>query len=188
MSHKGKTAAGNHRLPAKLLLLAVAMFGFGFLLVPLYDVFCDITGIGDRTGLPTADSVQTQAPVEDRTVTVEFVANLNEYAPWEFRPAVATMQVHPGKVYDTTFFARNLTDQELVGQAIPSFAPGEASNYFKKTECFCFTTQDFKPHEGRDMGLQFMVDPDLPEYLDRITLSYTFFVKQRLALKASAAQ
>ncbi|HHQ13390.1 MAG TPA: cytochrome c oxidase assembly protein [Chromatiales bacterium] len=179
---------GNRRLLSKLLLLAVAMFGFGFLLVPLYDVFCDITGIGDRTGLPTADAVQSQTPVEDRTVTVEFVANLNEYAPWEFRPAVASMKVHPGKLYNTTFFARNLTNQELIGQAVPSYAPAEVSKYFKKTECFCFTTQDFKPQEGRDMGLQFMVDPDLPEYLDRITLSYTFFVKQQVAHEPGATR
>ena len=179
---------GHRLLSAKLLLLAVAMFGFGFLLVPLYDVFCDIAGIGNRTGVPTADIVEAQSPVMDRTVTVEFVASLNEYAPWEFRPTVATMEVHPGKLYNTSFFARNLTERELTGQAVPSFAPGEASRYFKKTECFCFTAQDFGPGEERDMGLQFMVDPDLPGYLDRITLSYTFFVKQQVALQTGASR
>lgn len=174
--------AGRHTvLTLKLVGMAAAMFGFGFLLVPLYDVFCEITGIGDRTGTPTASVISEVSPVTDRLVTVEFVATLNEYAPWEFHPAVSSMQVHPGELYDTTYFARNLTDRQLVGQAVPSVAPGQASRFFKKTECFCFTTQEFAAGEGRDMGLQFMVDPELPEHIDRVTLSYTFFVNKQVA-------
>jgi cytochrome c oxidase assembly protein subunit 11 len=156
------------------------MFGFGFLLVPLYNVFCEITGIGSRTGTPTAETA-TESPVTDRVVTVEFLATRNQQAPWEFHPAVASMEVIPGKLYDTTYFARNLTDQPLVGQAVPSIAPGQATKYFKKTQCFCFEAQAFAPAEGRDMGLTFMVDPGLPAYIDRVTLSYTFFVNQKVA-------
>ena len=173
----------THRLLAgKLLLMAVAMFGFGFLLVPLYDVFCEAIGIGTRTGTPTA-AVVSERPVEDRVVTVEFVATRNQQAPWEFHPNVSTMEVVPGKFYDTSYFARNLTDRRLVGQAVPSVAPGQANRYFKKTECFCFTAQEFAPQEARDMGLTFMVDPDLPRHIDRVTLSYTFFVNQQVAAR-----
>jgi len=172
----------NRRLVAKLVGLALGMFAFGFLLVPLYDVFCDITGIGGKFDLEPA-AVEVRRSDDDRTITVEFIAALNEYAPWEFRPAIASMEVKPGEMYDTTFFARNLTDRNIVGQAVPSIAPGQAAKYFQKTECFCFTSQEFDPREGRDMPLQFVVDPDLPEYIDRLTLSYTFFTTRQVAVK-----
>jgi len=175
-----KPARENNRLLIKLVGLALGMFAFGFLLVPIYDVFCDITGLGGKFDLEAA-VVETRATVDDRVVTVEFVASLNEYAPWEFHPAVASMEVHPGQMYDTTFFARNLTDRELVGQAVPSIAPGQAVKYFQKTECFCFTSQEFTAQEGRDMPLQFVVDPELPEHIDRLTLSYTFFATNQIA-------
>jgi cytochrome c oxidase assembly protein subunit 11 len=171
----------NRILIAKLAAMAGGMFVFGFLLVPIYDVFCDLTGLGGKTD-STPAIVETQVPHDDRTVIVEFVANVNEYAPWEFRPTVASMEVHPGELYDATYFARNLTDRALTGQAVPSIAPGAAAKHFQKTECFCFTSQDFAAEEGRDMPLQFVVDPDLPEYIDRLTLSYTFFVSPQVAL------
>lgn len=169
----------NRSLVTRLAIMAACMFGFGFLMVPLYSVLCEITGFGGRTNdtvavIPAGMQVDT-----GRTITVEFVAVRNEQAPWEFRPTVSSIQIHPGKLYDTSFFARNLTDHELVGQAIPSVAPGTAAKYFHKTECFCFTSQKFLAREGRDMGVQFMVDPELPEYVDRITLSYTFFVQRQ---------
>ncbi len=170
----------NRRLVTKLIGLALGMFAFGFLLVPLYDVFCDITGIGGKFDLEAA-AVEVRQSDDDRTITVEFVTALNEYAPWEFHPSTASMEVKPGEMYDTTFFARNLTDRNIVGQAVPSIAPGQAVKYFQKTECFCFTSQEFDPREGRDMPLQFVVDPDLPEYIDRLTLSYTFFMTEQVA-------
>lgn len=176
----------NLGLVMRLGVLAVAMFGFGFLMVPLYSLFCEITGIGGRTS-EVADNVAHIRPDLGRVVTVEFVAALNEQAPWEFRPTVASMQVHPGQLYDTAFFARNLTGTALVGQAIPSVAPGTAAKHFRKTECFCFTPQQFAAGEGRDMGVQFMIDPDLPPYVDRVTLSYTFFVQRQVASKAESA-
>jgi len=167
-------------LVGRLSVLAVAMFVFGFLLVPLYDVLCAVTGIGGRPA-DTPAVVTDEQPEADRTVTVEFVATVNDYGPWEFRPAVASMQVHPGQLYDTSFFARNLTQRHIVGQAVPSVAPGTAAKHFRKTECFCFTAQQFEPGEGRDMGVTFMVAPELPAHVDRVTLSYTFFVNQQVA-------
>lgn len=168
-------STANGRLIFRLAVMAVSMFAFGFLLVPLYEVMCKITGIGGRTNAEAATISATQE-VSGRLITVEFIAVLNEQAPWEFRPTVTSMQVHPGKLYNTAFFARNLTDGVLVGSAVPSVAPGQAAKHFIKTECFCFTQQNFTAGEGRDMGVQFMINPALPEFVDRITLSYTFFV------------
>lgn len=168
---------GHRSLTLRLAAMALAMFGFGFLLVPLYDVMCKVIGIGGRPNAEAATVVEGTA-VTDRLVTIEFVAVRNEQAPWEFRPTTSSMQVHPGKLYDTAFFARNLTDGTLVASAVPSIAPAQAAKHFIKTQCFCFTQQDFAGGEGRDMGVQFMVDPALPDYIDRITLSYTFFVNR----------
>lgn len=182
--------SGNGRLVFRLAVMAACMFAFGFLLVPLYEVMCKITGIGGRTNAEAATISATQA-VSERLITVEFVAVLNEQAPWEFRPTVSSIQVHPGQLYDTAFFARNLTDGVLVGSAVPSVAPGQAAKHFIKTECFCFTQQNFTAGEGRDMGVQFMIDPALPDFIDRVTLSYTFFVNRpattKLASSAAAA-
>jgi cytochrome c oxidase assembly protein subunit 11 len=165
----------NLALTLRLVALAVAMFGFGFLLVPLYYLICDITGIGGRTSDAVA-AVPTVADVS-RSVKVEFVATVNEYAPWEFRPEVASLDIRPGELHTVTFKARNLTQHALTGQAIPSVAPNEGAKYLKKTDCFCFRSQDFAPAEARDLTVQFYLDPALPEYVDRLTLSYTMFVK-----------
>jgi cytochrome c oxidase assembly protein subunit 11 len=167
----------NQSLIFRLGVMAVGMFAFGFLLVPLYEVMCKITGIGGRTNAVAATVSATQE-VSERLVTVEFVAVLNEQAPWEFRPTVSSLRIHPGQIYNTAFFARNLTDGVLVGSAVPSVAPGQAARHFIKTQCFCFTQQNFTAGEARDMGVQFMVDPALPEFIDHITLSYTFFVNR----------
>lgn len=163
----------------RLLLLAVAMFGFGFLLVPLYDAFCDITGFGGRTN-------QTPAAVEakedaSREIDLEFVTTVNEYAPWEFSADLPGMTVHPGGMYEATFTATNLTGRHKVAQAVPSVAPQQAARYFKKLECFCFTTQEFTPGESKSMPVRFVIDSDLPEHIDTITLSYTFFDTARLS-------
>lgn len=171
----------NGTLIVKLAGIACGMFAFGFLLVPIYDVLCDLAGIGGKTdGTPAV--VDSFRPDEGRTVTVEFVASVNEYAPWEFRPTLTSMEIHPGELYDATFYARNLTDRSLTGQAVPSVAPGVAAKYFRKTECFCFISQEFAAEEARNMPLRFIVDPDLPEHIDRLTLSYTFFVSPQVAL------
>lgn len=168
----------NAWFAGKLAVMVVAMFGFGYLLVPMYNVFCELTGLNGKTASTAA--VATEAS-SDREVIVEFIASINQQAPWEFRPTVAKMKVQPGKFYDTTFFARNRTDAALTGHAVPSVAPGQAARHFQKTECFCFTEQNFAPGEGRDMPVRFILDPDLPKHIETVTLSYTFFAQQRVA-------
>ena len=163
----------NRSLVGRLLILAVAMFGFGFALVPLYDVFCEITGFGGRTN-PEAVTV-VEAPDISREIRVEFMTTVNSYAPFEFRADADSMTVHPGKMYYATFTAKNLTEADKVAQAVPSVAPIAAAEHFVKIECFCFDNQQFAANEEKAMPVQFIVDPDLPDYVDTITLQYTFF-------------
>ena len=164
----------NQRLLRRSLIVVVAMFGFGYAMVPIYNVFCDITGLNGKTGSVDAQSLDGKIDVT-RTITVEFVANLNETMPWEFRPAVTRMQVHPGEIGTTSFYARNTTGHAMVGQAIPSVSPGAAAAHFNKTECFCFTQQRFEAGQGLDMPVRFVIDRDLPKEINTLTLSYTFF-------------
>lgn len=164
----------NRSLTGRLLLFAVGMFAFGFLILPpLYDVFCDITGFGGRTNSTAVAAVE--APDLTRTIRIEFVTTVNEYAPWTFSADMDSMEVHPGKMYYATFSATNLSGKQLVGQAVPSVTPVAAIAHFKKIECFCFTSQEFAAKEERALPLQFIVDPELPDYVDTITLSYTLF-------------
>ena len=178
-STNNKPANENRSLVGKLLLLAVAMFGFGYMLVPLYNVFCEITGFGGRTNTVAAASEEN--PDFSRSIRVEFVTTVNEYAPWEFGAERDSMEVTPGKMYYANFTAKNLTGETKVAQAVPSVAPISASGHFKKIECFCFTNQEFQANEERAMPLQFIVDPDLPEYVDTITLQYTFYDTVRVS-------
>jgi cytochrome c oxidase assembly protein subunit 11 len=169
----------NRSLVGQLLLMTVAMFGFGFLLVPLYDVFCDITGFGGRTN--TEAAVVEEAPDMTREIRIEFVTTVNSYAQFEFAADADSMVVNPGKMYYATFTAKNLTGEHKVAQAVPSVAPTTAAEHFTKIECFCFTSQEFVADEERAMPLQFIVDPELPDYVDTITLQYTFFDTARVA-------
>lgn len=153
--------------------MTAGMFAFSFSLVPLYDVFCELTGFGGRTN--TAPVAVSEQADETRSITVQFTTTVNEYAPYAFEPSVTSMQVTPGKLYDATFIAANLTDEMRIGQAIPSVYPNKAAVHLKKTECFCFNNQPFEGGESKEMPLRFMVDRDLPSYIDTITLSYTFF-------------
>lgn len=159
--------------------MTVAMFGFGFLMVPLYDVFCEITGFAGRTN--AAAAIVEEAPDLTREIRVEFITTVNSYAQFEFAADVSSMTVHPGKMYYATFTAKNLAGVDKVAQAVPSVAPTTAAEYFTKIECFCFTTQEFFAHEERAMPLQFIVNPDLPDFVDTITLQYTFFDTARVA-------
>ena len=163
----------NRSLVGRLLIMTVAMFGFGFALVPLYDVFCEITGFGGRTN--TESVAAEEAPDLSREIRVEFVTTVNSYAPFEFGADLDSMTVHPGKMYFATFTAKNMTEDDKIAQAVPSVAPVAAAEHFVKIECFCFNSQEFAANEEKAMPLQFIVDPDLPEYVDTITLQYTFF-------------
>jgi cytochrome c oxidase assembly protein subunit 11 len=138
-------------------------------------VLCDITGVGNPKDLLRASNVQAIEQDESRLVTVEFVADLPTVGSWEFRPVVAEMKVHPGRLYEVDYLAHNLTGRDTVAQAIPNVAPGKATGYFRKTECFCFVPQKFAKDEQRIMPVRFVVDPNLPKSVDRITLSYVFY-------------
>jgi len=161
------------RLAMLLSGVVVAMFGFGYALVPLYDLFCEVTGIGGKTGVTT--EAQAGVVVEDRWVTVEFTGNAANGLAWEFRPMVQRVKVHPGAITEVAYFARNLRDEMIVGQAIPSVTPSAAARFFKKTECFCFSSQPLAGGESKQMVLRFVVDPKLPQQIKTITLSYAFF-------------
>jgi cytochrome c oxidase assembly protein subunit 11 len=168
----------RHReLSLKLVALTVAMFAFGFALVPIYDVFCDLTGLGGRTA--SAPEVIVDQPAVERKVRLEFIASVDRTAPFEFRPTVGSMEIQTGQLYETTYWAKNLTHENLVGQAVPSVAPGIAASHLKKIECFCFTEQKFTPDEGREMGVTFMIDSALPEQIDTLTLSYALFAVEK---------
>jgi cytochrome c oxidase assembly protein subunit 11 len=178
----------NLRSFLRVALVAVGMFGFGYLLVPLYDVFCEITGLNGKTGrIDEAAIAARYEPDRSRLVTVQFVASNNLGMPWEFAPTVASMQVHPGEVYTTAYVARNPTAAAMVGQAVPSVAPGKASRYFNKTECFCFTQQPLAAGEEKEMPVRFIVDPNLPRDVTTVTLAYTVFDVSQVAATADAS-
>ena len=176
----------NRKLTRSLWLFAAGSFAFGFALVPLYRVLCDVTGYGDRTRLAQA-SVVTESVAADRTVTVEFVSAAPTYGDWEFRPEAGSLQVQPGRLYEAKFYAKNLRSKAVTALAVPSIAPLSATQYFHKTECFCFTPQHFEGLEGRDMTVRFIVDPQLPGNVDRVTLAYSMFDSpQKVASQALA--
>ncbi|GMR18071.1 MAG: cytochrome c oxidase assembly protein [Gammaproteobacteria bacterium] len=175
-AESNKEHAANRKVIAKLLIAVVAMFGFGFALVPLYDVFCSVTGINGKT----PDQVSSFSSVEadaSREIKVEFLTSLNEYMPWEFKALQDSVIVIPGQPTKVEFWVRNMTNKDMVGQAIPSVSPGFAAKYFQKTECFCFTEQVLKAGEEKVMPVVFTVDPSISEDVHEITLSYTFFIK-----------
>lgn len=177
------TDKANRKLTRSLWIFAAGSFAFGFALVPLYRVLCDVTGYGDRTKLTRA-AVATESVAVDRTITVEFVSAAPTYGDWEFRPAAGDMKVQPGRLYEAKFYAKNLRSQAVTGLAVPSIAPLSATQYLHKTECFCFTPQHFEGQEGRDMTVRFIVDPQLPGNLDRVTLAYSMFdAPQKVAAK-----
>lgn len=152
---------------------SLAAFTLAFALVPIYRVACEkLFGIRFEEG---PAQVKGFEPDLGREVVVEFDTSVNSKLPWSFRYEVATMKVHPGVLTEAIFYARNDSDQPIVGQAVPSVAPSSAAIYFNKTECFCFTEQLLGPGEERAMPVRFVVDPALPGRMQTLTLSYTFY-------------
>ena len=164
----------NRTLLLKLLAFTLGAFAFGYALVPLYDVLCDVTGFGNEKRLAQRSVIDAK-PDETRTITVEFLAELPSAGNWQFRPVLRSMQIHPGELYTADFIAKNLTGRDTVAQAIPAMSPTRVAQYFHKTECFCFTPQNFKQGEERALPVRFVVDPAIPRDIDRITLAYTFY-------------
>jgi cytochrome c oxidase assembly protein subunit 11 len=164
--------AGNTKLLKRLLMVTALMFGFGFALVPFYNKICEVAGLRN---VIAADERPENTQVDmARSVGIEFDSNLKDLA-WDFKPLTPHIEVHPGAITQVMFEVRNRLNVPVTGQAVPSYAPRQATMYFKKLECFCFTSQTLGPGEVRKMPVVFVVDPALPKEIGTITLSYTFF-------------
>ena len=174
----------NIKLARTLLLVAVGMFGFGYALVPIYDVLCEWKWIQrDRPDdIKKAPEIAYKVDV-NREVTVEFMTILNESTPMDFHAETKSLKVHPGEYYTVNFYAKNKTNKEIKARAIASFSPALISQYFEKIECFCFSEQNFKANEVKIMPMRFVINPEIPEQYKTITLSYTFFDNTERSVK-----
>ena len=188
--HRTEAAAqrpSHARLVRRLVLVAVGMFGFGFAMWPLYSVFCDLTGLGGR-GVKVAENAGN-IQKSDRQVRVRFDATVNSALPWQFEAIDKTATVTLGEMTEAMYLAMNPNDEPMVGRAIYNVTPPEASLYFVKTECFCFTEQVLQANESREMPVYYFLQPDLPEHIQEMTLSYTFYRDEKaeaLAMTAGA--
>lgn len=166
----------TQRTVLRSILVACGMFAFGFAMVPLYNVFCQVTGLNGKTDPDPYLYKAAEAKVDtSREIKVQFVATKNAGMGWDFSPSTPQVTVHPGEPGLLTFVARNPSDKRMIGQAIPSVTPFEATNYLHKVECFCFTTQTLEAGEEKVMPLRIIVDQDLPKHIKKLTLSYTLF-------------
>jgi cytochrome c oxidase assembly protein subunit 11 len=165
-------AQANQQTLVKLLVVAVAMFGFGYAMVPFYRAICDALGLNS---VVKADAVANTQVDASRFVTIQFDTNLRSNLPWRFTAVEKSVRIHPGALTQVTFEVRNHSDRPVTGQAIPSFGPQVAGRYFKKLDCFCFTQQTLAPGEVRRMPVAFVIERDLPQDVNTVTLSYTFF-------------
>jgi cytochrome c oxidase assembly protein subunit 11 len=170
--------AENRKMVGKLAVVAAGMFAFGYALIPIYKHICELTGInilalGEKQ-VPGGSAASANTQVDrTRTITVEFDANAR--GPWMFKPAQASIQVHPGELATVMYEFQNVQDHRMAAQAIPSYAPRQASAHFNKLECFCFNQYTLEPGEKKQWPVAFVIDPRLPKDVTTITLSYTFF-------------
>ncbi len=167
--------SAHSALVLKLAALVVGMFGFGFALVPLYDLLCDITGLNGKTGGKYEYDAAALMPDKTRLIQVSFLTNTNEGMPWTFSSEKGGVRVHPGELKAVNFIVRNPTDKVMVGQAVPSVVPFSAAAYFHKTECFCFESQVLQPGEELMMPMRFIVGRELPKNVQSISLSYALY-------------
>jgi cytochrome c oxidase assembly protein subunit 11 len=175
-------AQSNLLTMRKLCVVAVIMFGFGYALIPFYKKICEVTGVNNVLKADTVENTQVDAA---RLVTIEFDSNLSGKLPWTFRPLQASVRIHPGELTTVMYEIRNTADRVVTGQAIPSYGPQLAVHYFRKLECFCFTQQTLQPGETRQMPVVFVIEHGLPDDVNTITLSYSFFEIEGTARKAS---
>jgi cytochrome c oxidase assembly protein subunit 11 len=165
----------------KLFIVSVAMFGFGFALVPFYQKICEVTGVNRLLKPAEVENTQVDAT---RFVTIEFDSNLRTALPWTFRPLQTNVRIHPGELTTVIYEIRNTSTRAITGQAIPSYGPQIAQQYFKKLDCFCFTQQTLQPGESRQLPVVFVIESGLPQDVNTITLSYSFFEIEGAARKA----
>jgi cytochrome c oxidase assembly protein subunit 11 len=168
----------RHLIP-KLFILALCMFAFSFALVPIYNVFCKVTGLNGKVDTRHPGSFTRYKPDElaalSRFITVEFDVNRNEQVPCEISPQHNAISVKTGELTSTSYIVKNLTNRKIIIQAIPSISPGIVAKYLKKLECFCFSKQELKPYESMHLPLRFWLEPEFPDSVHRLTLSYTLF-------------
>jgi cytochrome c oxidase assembly protein subunit 11 len=169
----------NSNMVGKLAIIVLAMFAFGYALVPLYKAICEMTGInilalGEKniTGVKSIVPANTQID-KTRLITVEFDANAS--GPWDFKPAMRSLQVHPGELATVMYEFQNVQNRKMAAQAIPSYAPSQAAAHFNKLECFCFQQYTLEAGEKKQWPVAFVIDPKLSKDVSTITLSYTFF-------------
>jgi cytochrome c oxidase assembly protein subunit 11 len=170
----------NRQMVGKLLVVTALMFGFGYALVPLYRAICSALGINilsvaeqQQAGRNPSGKVANSQVDRSRRITVEFDANAR--GPWEFKPGLRSVEVHPGELTTVMYEFRNVQNRTMTAQAIPSYAPKQAEHYFNKLQCFCFSEYTLKPGERKEWPVAFIIDPKLPKDVQTITLSYTFF-------------
>lgn len=187
MSDTDSQQRATRRTVVKLVLATCVMFSFGYALVPLYNVFCTITGLNGKTGRMTEAQAAAVPANLSREVTVEFVTNVDAQMPWDFKPMVNKVVVHPGVETQVEFEVHNWDAGRIDGNAVPSVAPNTVAKYFKKTECFCFTQQTLAAGETRRMPVRFVVDPRLPPEVKVLTLGYTFFQSLKPVAENAAA-
>ena len=185
MNAPAAAAASNRRMLKKLFVVALGMFGFGFALVPLYNKVCEVAGLRNvwQPGQSEAAAANTQVD-RSRTVTIEFDSNTRKL-PWTFKPMASSVEIHPGELTQVMYEVRNTLDEPVTGQAVASYGPRLAAQYFRKLDCFCFTQQTLAAGEVRQMPVVFVIDPSLPSDVNTITLSYTFFRVEGANVKAT---
>lgn len=177
-SNNNNLAKKNKVTLKYLLLLTLCMFGFGFAMVPFYNLLCEATGLNGKT---SGYSSLNTAPIDvSRTIIVQFLATDNSELPWTFIPLIKQVTVYPGENKEVAFYAKNNSGHTMTVQAIPSVTPGIAAKYLRKTECFCFQRQTFKNGEARDMPVLFHLDQSLPDNIHTVTISYTLFDTSKL--------
>lgn len=190
-ANSSASARSNRKLVIKLLVIVAAAFAFGFALVPLYDVFCNVTGFNGKTqqgvkpgvlgvgGLDNVSRAGNAAPASridmSRIVTIEFTGTVMPGLPWEMRPLTTSLDLHPGELHQAKFLVHNRSSQTIFGQAVPSVSPGQAAQHFEKLDCFCFSQQTLAPGESKELAVSFIVKPEIDEKIRTVTLSYAFF-------------
>jgi len=177
----------SSRTIKRIALISLGSFVFAFSMVPLYNAACEkVFGIKLERGPAGSQQLAGMAPDAKRTIRVQFDGTVNSRLPWTFSPTQLSLDVHPGQQYETMFVARNTSKEAIVGNAAPSIAPNQASGFFTKTECFCFTQQTLKPGEERLMPVRFIINPSLPSDVATITLSYTFYLNETATAQLKA--
>ena len=197
-ANTGLPGKDHNRLLIKLLVVVALSFAFGFALVPIYDVFCEITGLNGKTavsgrsgkdigigGISGTEAAPPSRIDKSRVVTIEFTGTVMPGLPWEMHPVVNSLDLHPGELHQARFRVHNLSDKPIVGQAVPSVSPGIAAQNFEKLDCFCFAQQTLAPGETKELPLTFIVKPEIDKDVHTITLAYAFF---NVAAPESAAK